>query len=248
MILGTKEWAEVNRNCIEGCSNDCRYCYAKKMAIRFKRKTKENWHEMEPKLSSNMMTFKTKGRIMFPTSHDLHIEHVDWWFPFLKELLKNGNNVLIVSKPQLMAITFICDNLIQFNRQIEFRFTIGTDDDTTRRIWEPNAPSINERVCALQLASEAGYQTSVSMEPLLMLHPDVKPFIKRIEPYATGEIWIGLMNYLNVRDFTGSDLLWFDRQRNINSLWNMKTVYGLLKDNPKIRWKDSVRDLLGLVK
>jgi DNA repair photolyase len=34
---GTKEWADHNVNCIRGCSNDCRYCYAKIMAKRFGR-------------------------------------------------------------------------------------------------------------------------------------------------------------------------------------------------------------------
>jgi DNA repair photolyase len=218
------------------------------MAIRFKRKTKENWHVMKQRLSANLFTPKVRGRIMFPTSHDLHIEHVDWWFPFLKALLKNGNDVLIVSKPQLAAITYICDNLMRFNRRMEFRFTIGTDDDTTRQFWEPNAPSIKERILALQLAREAGYQTSVSMEPLLMFHPDVKPFVKRTEPYVTGEIWIGLMNYLWASDFTPEEMRWYDRQVRINSRENMKMVYDSLKNNPKIRWKDSVRDLLGLEK
>ena len=26
---GTREWAEHNENCIKGCRNNCRYCYAK---------------------------------------------------------------------------------------------------------------------------------------------------------------------------------------------------------------------------
>lgn len=37
ITLGTKEWADSNVNCYLGCSNNCRYCYAKKMAIRFNR-------------------------------------------------------------------------------------------------------------------------------------------------------------------------------------------------------------------
>ena len=48
VTLGTKEWADSNVNCYFGCSNNCRYCYAKKMAIRFKRKEESNWKEMKP--------------------------------------------------------------------------------------------------------------------------------------------------------------------------------------------------------
>ncbi len=46
-IFGTKEWAASNVNIQSGCPNDCRYCYAKSMAIRHKRKTRENWKVLE---------------------------------------------------------------------------------------------------------------------------------------------------------------------------------------------------------
>ncbi len=36
---GTQEWAASNVNIQDGCEHDCRYCYAKTMAIRFKRAT-----------------------------------------------------------------------------------------------------------------------------------------------------------------------------------------------------------------
>ena len=52
ITLGTKEWADSNVNCYSGCSNNCRYCYAKKMAIRFNRKSENNWQEMEPNKKS----------------------------------------------------------------------------------------------------------------------------------------------------------------------------------------------------
>jgi DNA repair photolyase len=28
---GTREWADYNVNCVAGCYNNCRYCYAKVM-------------------------------------------------------------------------------------------------------------------------------------------------------------------------------------------------------------------------
>ena len=43
---GTREWADHNVNCVIGCSNNCRYCYAKMMAKRFGRKTEDSWKEM----------------------------------------------------------------------------------------------------------------------------------------------------------------------------------------------------------
>ena len=38
ILFGTKEWAPYNFNFMNGCSNDCSYCYAKEMAVRFKGK------------------------------------------------------------------------------------------------------------------------------------------------------------------------------------------------------------------
>jgi len=36
-VLGTEEWADENENLINGCSHDCKYCYAKAIAIQYKR-------------------------------------------------------------------------------------------------------------------------------------------------------------------------------------------------------------------
>src|SRR6056297_231416 len=69
---GTKEWADSNVNIAYGCSHDCKYCYAKKMAIRFKRETERSWKTMRINTKKvNKGYGKRKGRIMFPSSHDV---------------------------------------------------------------------------------------------------------------------------------------------------------------------------------
>ena len=243
-ILGTKEWMPHNENCMKGCKNNCRYCYAKKRAIRYKRATAENWHIMEPNKRSLKPIRYLKGGVMFPTTHDLHIEHADIWMPFLRGLLEKGNDVLIVTKPQFAAIHAICRQFYKYADQIEFRFTIGTLNEETRAFWEPGAPTIHERIQALQFAFETGYPTSVSMEPLLTSTPGM--VVNEVYPFVTGTIWIGLMNYLKASDFSESELGWYSKQCAINCKPNMQRVYESLKDNPKIRWKDSVQDLLGI--
>lgn len=40
---GTFEWSVKTINFITGCKNDCKYCYAKSMAIRYKRNTIDDW-------------------------------------------------------------------------------------------------------------------------------------------------------------------------------------------------------------
>ena len=41
-VFGTYEWAVKNFNIVSGCSHNCKYCYSKEMAIRFKRKTPDS--------------------------------------------------------------------------------------------------------------------------------------------------------------------------------------------------------------
>lgn len=241
---GTYQWAPNRANCCDGCLNDCNYCYAKKNAIRFKRRTKENWKDMAYNPSCEKHIRKYKGLIMFPTSHDLHIEHVNWWFPFLKGLLEKGNDLLIVSKPQYAAIKYICDNLADYKNKIEFRFTVGSCNEQVLKFWEPGAPAFAERVVAMEYAKRMGFKTSASLEPLLDYNPDL--LIDLIKPFITGDIWIGTMNHMSVSDFGPDEGLMYIRMKEINSIENIRRVYDQFKNNPRIKWKDSIERMLVL--
>jgi len=243
MILGTKEWRPNNENCIEGCENDCLYCYGALKAAQYKRRSRDQWRVMKPNARSKRPVKLLKGGVMFPTTHDLHIRHVDWWGPFLHQLLEVGNDVLIVTKPEYEAVRYICETYRSpvWKDKIEFRFTIGTNDDNVAAHWEPHAPSPSERFRALAHASTMGFKCSISMEPLLIEHP--KEMIDSLfMGWVTGDVWIGMMNHLKLNPAIPEEA----RQIRIQSRENLQKVYDSLKDNPQIRWKDSVRDLLGL--
>ncbi|MFX1450548.1 MAG: radical SAM protein, partial [Promethearchaeota archaeon] len=171
---GTKEWADSNINLYYGCSNNCRYCYAKKMAIRFKRKTSETWNAMEPNLKNIKKQYgKRKGRVMFPTSHDITIEILDNCLFVLEKLVDAGNEVLITSKPQLTCVKAICQKFEDYKHLIQFRFTITSYNNDKLMFWEPGAPSFEERFEALKYAYREGFKTSISIEPFL----DKDPYI-----------------------------------------------------------------------
>ena len=246
---GTREWMPHSENCMLGCENDCRYCYAGLRAARFKQRDRKDWHIMEPNLRRlNRPVNYLEGGVMFPTSHDLHMKYVNFWSPFLTDLLNVGNRILIVSKPRLDVIRFICDNFTTKKNQIEFRFTIGTISEIARQFWEPGAPPIGERIQALRYAYERGYKTSVSMEPLLERDP--RNLIAFVEPWISedGTIWIGTMNHITNQMFPAvpESRKFYERQILINSRENMQRVYDSLQGIPKIRWKDSVQELLGI--
>jgi radical SAM superfamily enzyme YgiQ (UPF0313 family) len=100
---GTKEWAPNNINCVKGCSHNCYYCYGKAMAVRFKRKTAETWEQEE------IAKIKAAGgkprRFMFPSTHDITPKVLPVCIQQIRNILSNGHEILIVSKPHAECIS-----------------------------------------------------------------------------------------------------------------------------------------------
>lgn len=129
--FGTKEWAEVNINCCTGCSNGCLYCFAKEKALRFKRiSNPDEWRQMKIRDDAVLKRYKKyDGVVMFPTTHDITPENVYACLIVLENLLRVGNEVLIVSKTRMECIERLCRYLKPYKKQILFRFTIGAKDN-----------------------------------------------------------------------------------------------------------------------
>jgi len=249
-VFGTTEWAVANANFLNGCRNDCKYCYSKDMAIRFKRKTASTWKDEVVNYPAFHKTIKRKdGYIMFPSTHDISVEHLDITIEYLKRLLSNDNSVLIVSKPVFQCIKIICDNFLDYKDKILFRFTIGSANSDTLRQWEPNAPDYEERKQSLIYAFNLGYKTSISCEPMLDNKVDV--VIDDLSRFVTDAIWLGKMNFLMRRLKTNGhsdpetiraaeQLLTWQSDEEILKLFQK------YKDNPRIKWKESIKKVVGI--
>jgi DNA repair photolyase len=245
ITLGTKEWADSNVNVYNGCSNNCRYCYARKMAIRFGRKTEETWKIMEPNRPQIDKGYrKRNGRIMFPTSHDITVESLQSCLIVLEKLLQAENEVLITTKPRYECIKKICDNFKDYEPQIQFRFTITSLDSKLLSFWEPGAPSFKERLKSLKFAHSKGYKTSISIEPFL----DENPYelLDVLLPHVTESIWIGKMNYIKASNILPCEQPYYDRIREINHTTNLSRIIAnaeKYQDNI-IKIKDSIFNYL----
>lgn len=252
-VFGTKEWAETSLNIIDGCSHDCKYCYAKEMAIRFNRRTPDNWkEEVLREKAFNKKIGKRQGTIMYPTTHDIVPEMLDYHVEFIGKILNAGNKVLIVSKPHLHCIRVLTHTFFSFRDQILFRFTIGSADEAKLSSWEENAPSFHQRLEALDCAFKNGFATSVSAEPMLDTDFDgVDKLIQITRPHITDALWLGKMNNAENRVrtnghknlitvFSLEDLKEFQKDENI------KEIYLKYKDDPKIKWKESIKKVVGL--
>lgn len=249
-VFGTTEWAASNLNYLKGCSNDCKYCFSKEMSIRFKRKTPDNWKIEEVNWEAYNKSIRYReGYIMFPSTHDITFEHLDLAIDYLKRLLGAGNKVLIVSKPSFPCIKQICDTFTDYKERILFRFTIGSKSTTTLKFWEPNAPDYNERKNAMVYTYKAGYRTSISCEP--MLDNKIDEVIDDLSQYVTDAIWLGKMNFAIRRLRTNGQLDYETRAAAEQLLeWqsdkNIIDLYNHYKNNPQIKWKESIKKVVGI--
>jgi len=195
---------------------------------------KENWREMENKEEMGKKKFmKRDGMIMSPSSHDITESNVELAIKVFKNILEPGNELLIVSKPKGSLIKKVCKAIEPWKKQVLFRFTIGTLNDKIRAYWEPGAPTINERLEALEYAHENDWRTSVSVEPFL--DENVVGLVRVLIPLVSDTIWIGPMNKIHV-----PKELWTEKEKKLYSpktLIQIKEEVDALNSN-KIRYKD----------
>ena len=248
-VFGTGEWARRTANAVEGCSHDCRYCYAKSMAVRFGRKSVSSWSNEIPRLK--LVKDACRGvscRVMFPSTHDITPTSLSVCMEAMDMLLAHGHSLLVVSKPHLECIESLCGRFHRFKERILFRFTIGSADNSVLGFWEPHAPSYEERVLSLIHAYEKGFQTSVSCEPMLDDH--IETVVIDVLPFVTDAVWIGKVNQLRARlKINGADPETLCRGAElIRSQGDdrIRDLYLRFKDNPMIKWKESIKKVVGL--
>ncbi|MCK6489030.1 MAG: helix-turn-helix domain-containing protein, partial [Planctomycetes bacterium] len=246
---GVAEWASKSVNCVTGCSHNCRYCYAAFDACdRYHRVKRDEWEH--PRVRDHDVRkrhVKYDGTVMFPTTHDITPEVLDPCLQVLGSLLSAGNHVLIVSKPHRACVQAICDRFTGHRSQILFRFTIGADDPDLLRYWDPGAPDFAERLTCLKLAHRLGFNTSVSMEPMLDIARAPR-LVRRLLPHITESIWLGKMNNVasRVRVETEEDRRQVDAVTTSQTDEAVWALYDELKDIQQVRWKDSIKKVVGI--
>ena len=259
---GTREWATKTVNCCTGCSHDCVYCYAKEMALRFGQVTIGQWStEKIRHIDVFRMHPKYNGKVMFPSSHDITPNNLSACLRVLDNLLvlreikkesgdkkvMGSNEVLIVSKPHLECIKTICRQFCNHRGQILFRFTIGACEDQVLSFWEPGAPTYSERRASLRHAFGQGFQTSVSVEPMLD-SANIDQLIEDLSPFVTDFIWIGKMNHIGRLSKGANAGLKAALVQIVTGQTEdkIRSICERHKGNPKIKWKASIREVPGL--
>ncbi len=239
---GTKEWADYNVNCIIGCYNNCRYCYARIMANRFGRSTNRTWKNMRIRKDILRKKFNMlPGRVMFPSTHDIFdlAPFKEACLAVLDNLLASNNDVLVTTKPRFAIVQEIVERFGYYKDQIQFRFTITSRSDELIKFWEPNAPSCHERFESLKYAFQKGFRTSVSVEPFLDYDPT--DLVQAIAPFVTESIWVGRMNYISKNGLSELELQHYNQIRRNYETHHLQEICDKLSRIPKIKIKDSIK-------
>ena len=249
MISGTKEWAVAEINCGTGCLYDCRYCYARRKAITRGTISKQaDWQKWYPDPGTEQRDYRNyDGQVMFPTAHDIFPENLVECECVIRNLLECGNRVLIVSKPNRNCIAALCRTFKEYQDSILFRFTLTARNPSILRIWEPGAPAYHKRLESLRHAYENGYQTSVSVEPILDM-TDLPGMIEEIRGWVTHSIWLGKMNKIEQRVVMDSEQITAEAERIVSqqSDRNVVGLYERYKLDPLIKWKESIKKIVGI--
>jgi len=244
---GAGEWAGYNCNIGTGCDHGCLYCYAEKRASRYKQiESQEAWRLEKLRKVSTAKCKKYSKWIMYPTTHDITETYLPAYRCHLYNLLKAGNNVLLVTKPHRVCMEAICSEFSSFRDNMIFRFSIGGLDNEALKLWEPGAPSLTERLWCLKYVFEQGFKTSISAEPMLVNCDEAERFYHSVEPLVTEDIWFGKMN--NVGGFKKhEDPELLRRATELSTAYKDKNILQFvdkMKGLPKVEWKDSIKKII----
>ena len=196
-----QEYAPVGCNFYVGCSNGCRYCYLKKGVLahamgaekpQLKKCFDDEKHAFAvfQKEATEYLAFLRKTGIFFSFSTDPLLpecQKLTWYATEIASV--SGIPVKILTKCTGFFKTFgpYLKNLPEKQKNIiHFGFTLTGRDD-----WEPNAPSNEERIKTLLTLKEWGFNTFVSIEPVIDFDSSLDMIVKTKD--ASSWYGIGLM-------------------------------------------------------
>lgn len=170
-----------------GCVHNCTYCYAKELLIG-----RGFWNRPMP-FPVNLSEIRKIMYTVFETDkpnkwRDVLSKRVpvrigsmsdsfmwmDYKYKVTQELLRIFNYYryphIVFTRSDLAAHD---DYMAIYDKSlISIQFSISGDDDKITRLVEPGAPSAERRLRALKKLNDAGFWTTVRLNPFFPMHPD----------------------------------------------------------------------------
>lgn len=196
-------------NPYQGCVFACSFCSAIKMNY-FTGRTKKKWDAtgwgewLDYKTNLIELLYKEKAqvrksKIYFGNATDIYMpieRKLKLVPPILEFFLDNPPIELEVqtrgtSRDVARDIPIL--QALAKKTRVLISYSIHTDRDDVKKIFEPKAPSLIERRRGLKLYFDAGIETRLSCMPILPLGPE--NFAARLAPLITTRVWIASMNH-----------------------------------------------------
>ena len=154
-----------------GCQHACSYCYARFM----KRFTghKEPWGNFvdvkinAPDLLLVEITKKKRGRVWVSGVCDPY-QPLEEEYKLTRqclEILAQNNWPVIIQTRSPLVLRDI--DILKEMQDLEVGLTVTTADEEIRKLFEPNAPSIKDRIKVLDELHKAGIKTYAMVAPML---------------------------------------------------------------------------------
>jgi len=170
-VLSKSQVYDYAMNPYVGCSHSCRYCYAAFMR-RFTGH-KEKWGEFvdvkinAPELLAKEIKKRQKGRVWVSGVCDPY-QVAEKKYKLTKRcleiFLENQWPVTIQTKSALVLRDI---EILEKFKDIEVGFSITTADEKIRKLFEPGASPIKERIHALDVLHSRGIRTFAMIAPIL---------------------------------------------------------------------------------
>ncbi len=170
-VLSKSQIYDYTINPYVGCSHSCRYCYAAFMR-RFTGH-KEKWGDFvdvkinAPELLAREIRRKRRGRVWVSGVCDPY-QAAEKKYKItgrcLEILLENQWPVTIQTKSSLVLRDI---GILGKLKDIEVGFSIATADEKIKKLFEPGASPIKERIHALDVLHSKGIRTFAMIAPLL---------------------------------------------------------------------------------
>lgn len=207
--LSSTYGANIAVNPYQGCVFACEFCSAIKMNF-FTGRTATKWdktgwgewvdyktnliellHKERDKVKKSKIYFGNATDIYMPIERKLELVP-----PILEFFIENPPLELEVQTRGTSRDVERDIPLLQELAQktsVLVSYSIHTDRDDVKKIFEPKAPSLIERERGLRLYYEAGIETRLSCMPILPLNPE--RFAEKLAPFISKRVWIASMNH-----------------------------------------------------
>lgn len=194
-ILSTSKVMDYSLNPYIGCGHGCTYCYARYMK-RFTGHT-EQWGKFvdvkinAPELLQHEIRKKKTGRVWVSGTCDPY-QPLEKQYRLTQQCLEilsaHSWPVTIQTKSPLVSRDL---ELLKSFPDLEVGVSIATGDEEIRRVFEPDSPSINERILTVKNLKCSGLRTFVMVAPML---PKARELVRRLRG-KVDYVLVDKMNY-----------------------------------------------------